>query len=151
MPERIEKKYILNFGFNPDIKKVIDAVRASTPGPDNLALIKPEIVDMSGNHISFLKKNEKYNICVTVAYNELIGDLEPEFIYNVTVLDLVSCDIIKSLCFSCRDRFRCDTTEARICKEFECNKEGFLSVAMTIALTHSDIFDFQCFGLIIRD
>ncbi len=140
-----EKICKLNFGFNANVKIELDAVRAVKPGPPEFALVEPKITTLGGSQARILKKGEKYQICAKLIYLELVGDLEPEVFYNVTVIDLSSCDVVKSLCFSCKDKLKCDTTQVDICMEFTCDHDGVFSTAITASLGDSDLFDFECF------
>ncbi|MCI0692590.1 hypothetical protein L0337_11375 [candidate division KSB1 bacterium] len=135
----------------PDVNiAVIAPYRATVPGPFELCIKNAFVADANGKPVSVVKEGEVFNICVDVYYSEMIGDLQPQFIFDVTVIDLSSCGVVKSYCCSVQGQLKCDTTHARFCCQFQCVQKGVFTFAATFSLAQSDLFDYvgfkQCFA-----
>jgi hypothetical protein len=142
---------VIRMSRHPDVNSaVIAPYRATTPGPFELCIQNAVVTDATGKPVNVVKEGEVFNICVDVFYTETIGDLEPQFVLDVTVIDLASCGVVKPYCCSLQGQLKCDTTHARFCCQFQCLQKGIFTYAATFSLAHSDLFDFigfkQCFA-----
>lgn len=143
----LEKECQLKFEFHPnEVLEEIKKIREKHfPGPEDFAMKDCKIIDKNGNQVRVVTNGDPYTICCTLLYDKRIGGLHPDFVYNVTVIDLSSCDVVTSMCFSCEGEIECPSTQVQICMPMTCDHEGVFGVTVTASLGDGNYFDYHCF------
>ncbi len=136
---------VVTMSYKSDVQEsIIKPYRSSYPGPIELCIKECRVLDQGGKPARVIKEGDPFYLCMDVYYSELLGDLEADFVAEFHVMDLASCDYVKTYCCSVKGKLHCDTTCARICCKFKCTQKGIFTYAASIYLPCSDLFDFCC-------
>ncbi len=92
-----------------------------------------------------IKKGRYFYLQMFVAYSEILGDLEADFVAEFYAQNVATCQSVKDYCASVEGKLKCDTTWIRITAPVYAAHEGIFVLSGSFHLPKSELFDFCCF------